>query len=375
MKRLWVVAAMVAAGACGRFEKTADSGVIEVSGRIEGDETDLAFKTSGRVKEILVREGDAVQAGQVVARLAGEQERIRLKEAEARLLGARARVEQARLQIPVIERRVEAVKLAEEQAEQDAPSRVRQAEAQAQAGSAELKRAEADLEQMRMDADRYAGLAGKGAAPRQTAEQYRSRVASAEAAVEAVRRQVEAAMAGVEAARATLQAPRIRAMEAQTLMRQSEEASAAVRLAEADVAVAAAAVERARQDVEELELRAPVAGRVITRAAEPGRVVGPGMTVLTVVDTGALYMRAFVPEGRIGLVKLGQRAEVFLDSSPDQGLEAEVVRVDPQAMFTPENTYFKEDRIRQVVGVKLGLKDATGSAKPGMPADGKIHVR
>ena len=68
------------------------------------------------------------------------------------------------------------------------------------------------------------------------------------------------------------------------------------------------------------------------------------------------------------------RAEVYLDSQPGQPLLAEVMRVDPQAMFTPENTYFKEDRVRQVVGVKLLLRNNNGAAKPGMPADGRIDV-
>jgi membrane fusion protein YbhG len=52
-----------------------------------------------------------------------------------------------------------------------------------------------------------------------------------------------------------------------------------------------------------------------------------------------------------------------------------VLRIDPAATFTPENTYFREDRVKQVVGVKVQLKGAHGYAKPGMPADGEILVR
>jgi HlyD family secretion protein len=73
-------------------------------------------------------------------------------------------------------------------------------------------------------------------------------------------------------------------------------------------------------------------------------------------------------------VKVGQPARVYLDSSPDEPIEASVSRIDPQATFTPENTYFREDRVKQVVGVKLQLAGAVGFAKPGMPADGQILV-
>src|SRR5262249_36784468 len=88
-----------------------------------------------------------------------------------------------------------------------------------------------------------------------------------------------------------------------------------------------------------------------------------------------LYLRGFVPEGAIGKIKVGQQAQVYLDSSPDQAIPAEVIRVDPQAMFTPENTYFKDDRVKQVLGLKLGLRGAYGFAKPGMPADGRVNLQ
>jgi len=81
-----------------------------------------------------------------------------------------------------------------------------------------------------------------------------------------------------------------------------------------------------------------------------------------------------VPEGQIGKVKVGQSARVYLDSNPQQPVDAYVSRIDPQATFTPENTYFREDRVKQVVGLKLQLKGAVGFAKPGMPADGEILV-
>jgi len=71
---------------------------------------------------------------------------------------------------------------------------------------------------------------------------------------------------------------------------------------------------------------------------------------------------------------VGQQAQVYLDSNPKEGIAAEVIRIDPEAMFTPENTYFKEDRVKQVMGLKLGLRGAYGYAKPGMPADGRIQT-
>ena len=116
----------------------------------------------------------------------------------------------------------------------------------------------------------------------------------------------------------------------------------------------------------------PIDGVVLTRSVEPGEVVATGRTLLTVIDPNTVYLRGFIPGGQIGNVRVGQRANVFLDSAPDRPLSARVTAIDTQASFTPENIYFREDRVRQVFGVKLSIDNPQGFAKPGMPADGEI---
>src|SRR5262249_15916385 len=56
-------------------------------------------------------------------------------------------------------------------------------------------------------------------------------------------------------------------------------------------------------------------------------------------------------------------------------IDAVVIRIDPKASFTPENTYFRDDRVKQVIDVKLQLRGEVGYAKPGMPADGESLVQ
>ena len=114
--------------------------------------------------------------------------------------------------------------------------------------------------------------------------------------------------------------------------------------------------------------------RGIDLEVQPGEVIAAGTPIATMVNLGQVYLRAFVPGGQIGRVRIGQAARVYLDSAPSTPIDAEVIRIDPEASFTPENTYFREDRVKQVVGVKLLIRGATGFAKPGMPADGEILV-
>jgi HlyD family secretion protein len=86
-------------------------------------------------------------------------------------------------------------------------------------------------------------------------------------------------------------------------------------------------------------------------------------------------LRGYIPEGEIGKIRVGQAARVFLDSSPNQPFTAHVSQIDTKASFTPENIYFKQDRVKQVFGVKLAIDDPAGLAKPGMPADAEIDFK
>ncbi len=158
------------------------------------------------------------------------------------------------------------------------------------------------------------------------------------------------------------------------IRRQLAQQSSEIASVMAQTAQARAALAEAQANRQDLTVRAPFAGTVVTRSAEPGEVVTAGTPIIVLVDLSKVYLRGFVPEGQIGLVKIEQPARIYLDSSPNEPVEASVARIDPQATFTPENTYFREDRVKQVVGVKLQLKGAVGFAKPGMPADGEILV-
>src|SRR6202040_4057042 len=73
--------------------------IIALSGRIEGDDSAVAPKTSGKVLEVTVREGDTVTAGQVIARLDDAQLRAREDQARAVLTNAQAKTQVARDQI------------------------------------------------------------------------------------------------------------------------------------------------------------------------------------------------------------------------------------------------------------------------------------
>lgn len=348
---------------------------LEVSGRIEGGEARLAAQIPGRIAAVEVREGDAVAAGQVLVRCSSDQAAARNEQSRAMVEAAQRQLEQAQAQLPLLDEQFRQLELREKQSALEAAGRVAHAEGQLAAAKAELARARSELGQVEADAARYRVLAEKDAVPVQTADRFAAQQTALEALVDAAGRQVAAAEGALSIAKAAESNPQIVSAEKAALKHRMTEARSAVRAAQAQIKVAEAVAAQTGADVAELTIRAPFDGIVLTRAAEPGQVTAPGQTLLTLLDPQSLYLRAYVPEGRIGLVAVGQRGEVILDSAPESPLQAEVSRIDPEAMFTPENTYFREDRVKQVVGVKLLLREGFGRAKVGMPADGRIFIR
>jgi HlyD family secretion protein len=185
---------------------------------------------------------------------------------------------------------------------------------------------------------------------------------------------VEAAQGALTTSRANLDTPNIRASQEAAVRKQIAQQKAQIAAAVAEADRARFALAEAQANRQDLNVIAPFDGTVITRAAEPGEVITSGTAIVTLLDLTKVYLRGFVPEGQIGRVEIGQPAHVYLDSQPNKPIDAVVERVDPEASFTPENTYFRDDRVKQVVGVKLQLNGAIGSAKPGMAADGEILV-
>ena len=374
-----IVAAVVAIAIFGLWRlvfarpKVPDNLVV-VSGRIEGDDSAIAPKTTGLIQEIRFREGDLVKAGEIIATLDDRQAHARERQAQAAVLQAEAQLRSAQAQTPVLRDQLQQAQIETTQAMTDSAGRVHQAEAEVAAAEAELAQRQATLQIAVFDRDAYTRLAKSGAVSERQGRQAASTADTQQAAVDAARRRLDAASGSLNVAKSSLANPGIRTAVSAAIQKQIIQQESQIANAAADALRARAQLAEAQADRQDLTVRAPFDGTVVTRSAEPGEVVQAGTAIVTMLDLTRVYLRGFIPEGQIGKVRVSQPARVYLDSNPSKPLDAYVSRVDPQATFTPENTYFRDDRVKQVIGVKLQLKDAVGFAKPGMPADGEILV-
>jgi HlyD family secretion protein len=121
--------------------------------------------------------------------------------------------------------------------------------------------------------------------------------------------------------------------------------------------------------ISKLTIFAPADGIILTRSIQPGEIVTPGAETMVLGRLDNLAITVYVPENLYGELSLGQSAIVTVDSFPGMRFSATVSHISDQAEFTPRNVQTVEGRSSTVFAVRLQIQDASGSLKPGMPAD------
>lgn len=300
--------------ACGG---SAADGGLTASGTIEATEADLAFQTPGRITEVLVREGDRVEAGSVVSRVDHAELEARRAATMAQVAGARAILAELRA----------------------GPRGEEVQQARLAVGAADQRLAEQTRETART-----VTLAEGGAVSQEVRER-------------------------AETALALTQADRNRLAEQLSLL---ERGSRAERIAAQQAAVtqAEAVVSQLDALLAQQTILAPFAGIITQRLREPGEVVAGGMPVVRIMDPTDRWVRVYIPQDEVGQLSLGQRATLVTDAFPGQPFEGTVAAIAAEAEFTPRNVQTREERVKLVHAVRIRiLGDPALVLKPGLAAD------
>lgn len=321
------------------------------SGTIEGTEYELSSRIPGRIAEVRVREGDAVEQGETLVKIDCAENEAALAQAEAGLAAARVSLEAARLQ----------QKLAETAAT-TAERQTRAARAQAEAAEAQRRALAVQKASAAREAKRAEELKAAGSAPAQLVDQRETALQSLEGQLAALEGTAQAAQAQSAAAAGSARAART----------QIELAGTGIEAAEAQVKGAAAARDRAKTAVDECTVTSPTDGYVQTRAVEPGEAVMPGSKVLEVIDIREVKATFYLPNAELAAAAPGRKVEVRPDAYPDRVFEGTIRYVAKSAEFTPRNVQTREDRDRLVYAVEVRIENPKGELRPGMPVEVSI---
>jgi HlyD family secretion protein len=144
--------------------------------------------------------------------------------------------------------------------------------------------------------------------------------------------------------------------------------------ANSDYSRAMAARRLAEIALNEATVRAPISGTILTRVADPGDLIAPYATVVTMADLSSLDIMLYVPETKYGKIMLKDYVYITVDAYPGETFTGRVSTISNKAEFTPKNIQTKEERATQVFGIKVKLPNSEDKLKPGMPADAVIYL-
>lgn len=321
-------------------------GLIQASGRIEGDTVLVSSEVQAHVTELLAHEGDTVAAGQVLARLHDRAAAARLARAHAARDVALARTQAARAALDTLR--------------QEVPVQIAAAAASQGSAEAAVRQAEAGERQARREVERSRSLVSSKIIDQQAAERAELVWKQARDGLEAARGALEQARQGFETAKIGPQ--RIAQQEAE------------IPALEASEREAAAAVAEAESVFDDMTVRSPAAGTITERLADMGELMGPGTPMFELVDLDRLYLKVYVPEREIGLLRLGLNAQIYTDALPGRPFAARLDRIASKAEFTPKEVQTTEERVKLVYAAKLYLvQNPDHCLTPGLPADAVIR--
>jgi HlyD family secretion protein len=307
-----LVVAAIATSGFGLF-KPRDDVALALNGNVDIREVDLGFRVNGRISGITVEEGAKVKQGQLLATLDAAT-------LDSRIAQADAKVSQAEAQF---------AKLRNGNRAQD----IGQARARVAAAAAVAQDAERDYA-------RRQPLVEPGAISRDIWEQT---------------------VASRDKARADL----AQAQQALSLMNagsRKEDVAAAA----ADVRAATAARQSAATDLGDARLLASTDGIVVTRAREPGAIIQPGETVLTLAIMRPLRVRAYVAESDLSRIGPGMKVVVTADGNPKR-YKGTIGYISPRAEFTPKTVETENLRTDLVYQLRIIVDDPDDGLRQGQP--------
>jgi HlyD family secretion protein len=291
------------------------SGALTLYGNVDIREVDLAFGTSERISDLLVEEGDRVEAGQVLGRLRTEKLQAAVAAAEA-----------------------------DATAQQEALHRLRAGSRPEEIGRARalVDAVKALVRYTRLSYERQEKLGQENLASPEEVDQARALADATQGAIKAAEQNYALTAAGA---------------------RVEDIAEAAARLE-----ARRASLTLARQQLADATLASPAAGIVRDRILEPGDMASPQTPALTLALTEPMWVRAYVPEPDLGRVAPGMSAEVRTDSYPHKVYKGWVGFISPTAEFTPKNVETADLRTRLVYQVRIIVCNPRNELRLGMPA-------
>ena len=332
--------------------------LIAGTGRIDGDIIALNTKYTGRIKTILIEEGQSVHKGNTIAILQSDELKAKLESLEEGVRSSQKGLE-------ALQKDYEIAKVSIPLAIEKAKSGVDIAIAQKEQLLRSIDNLNLVITQDKKDFARAKRLSEKDLIAKHAFELDRLKLDNDINELESLRQGLSQTddkinVSGTDLKIAQNQLKKLDALKANIGAAQNQTASLEANKREISAII------------KELTIISPIDGVVIEKVAQTGEVLAPGMVVATLIDPDELYLKMFVDTLENGKIKLKDKAVIFLDSFPDMPIQARVIRIGQRAEFTPKEVSVKSDRIQRMYAVHLKPVTPNSHLKLGIPAIGVI---
>jgi HlyD family secretion protein len=311
---------------------------LTLTGVVTTDHIIVSPQITGRITQMLAREGETVTAGQLLAVLSPDELREERAFYSFSAEGAGSQVQESEAALRLQERQ--------------SADQIAQAEATLASTESQLAATQAELENSKMVYERTQRMAKEGVDTVQALDSARTAYEVNKSRLAALVKQIEAQKAAVALARSSAEQVAIR--RSQVIANRQQQAAAAAQRAKADVRLAYT------------EIHAPIAGMVDVRAALPGEVVTPGQPVVTLINQDDLWVRVDIEETYIDRVRVGDKLTVRLPSGVER--EGTVFYRGVDAGFATQRDVSRTKRDIKTFEVRLRLDNKDRRLAVGMTA-------
>ncbi len=294
---------------------------LEWSGTVEAWTMDVGSRVGGRVKEVLVREGDQVKANQPLLLLEPG-------DLEAQRLEAQGQLEQAQANQAKV-------------ASGGSSSRRQEI----LAAQSRLQVEQVGIEKAKLDLDRT------------------EKLFAGQASTQSDLDNAKIAMRNAEAQRDTQKA------SLDELLRGTPED---MKSAQGQLDAAQGKLDQIETMLDELTIRAPREAQVETLDLRPGDILGVNQVAAKLLEPTELFVRIYVPETQLGLIHPHQTIPIFVDTFPGQAFKSEVESVSSQGEYTPRNLQTEDERADQVFSSRLRILEGQDKLRAGMAAFARV---
>lgn len=313
--------------------------------QVAADLVSVSSRVPGRLAELSVDEGDAVKAGQVIAKLDDKDFKAQAAQAETALAVAKSNLAASQTGVSL--------------QSSTSSAQIAQADAGVATAQANLTRARADAGKASDDLTRTEKLFAVGGISRRDLDAARAMAATNNAAVASAIGQLRSAQENANLARASAQQVEIKKGSVETVQAQIKQAEAALATA--------------HLQLEHTVITAPANGIVARRMANVGEQVQPGQGIYSLAKTDTVWVLAYVEETQIRRVRQGAPVEVHIDAFPNKVFQGQVALVNvvtgSQFSLMPQNNASGNfTKVVQRIPVKITVQDPEHQLKPGMSA-------